>query len=91
MGPLDLLWHLLNLFGVSLLLGGLAAGGARWIWRRRFGGGPWRRQVLVASGAAAAVTLAGLLAFGRDGRMATYALMVLAVAAALGWESRRRP
>jgi hypothetical protein len=37
-----------------------------------------------------AVTLGGLLVFGRDGRMATYALMVLAGAAAVGWVGFRR-
>jgi uncharacterized membrane protein YeaQ/YmgE (transglycosylase-associated protein family) len=91
MGPLDLFWHLFNLFAVSLLFGGIATAGARWIWRRRFGTGPWRQQLLTVCGSAAAVTLAGLVAFGRDGRMATYGLMVLVVAAVLGWQGRRRP
>jgi hypothetical protein len=31
------------------------------------------------------VLVGGLLLFGRDGRMATYALMVLFSALALGW------
>jgi hypothetical protein len=35
--------------------------------------------------AAAAVVLLGLVVFGRDGRMATYAGMVLATAGALWW------
>ena len=91
MGPLDLFWHLFNLFAVSLLFGGVATAGARWIWRRRLGAGSWRRQLLWASGTAATVTVAGLVAFGRDGRMATYALMVLAVAVVLGWQGRRPP
>ena len=90
MGPLDFTWHLLNLFGISLLFGGIAASGARWIWRRRLGGCSWHRLAGLACGTAAAVTVAGLVVFGRDGRMATYAVMVLAVAAVLGWASRRR-
>ena len=38
-----------------------------------------------ASGAGLAALVAGLLLFGRDGRMATYLLLVLASAAALWW------
>ncbi|GAB1388917.1 MAG: hypothetical protein AMXMBFR78_00330 [Rubrivivax sp.] len=89
MGPLDLLWHGLGLFAVPLLFGLLAATGARLLWRRRFAARPWRRVLAAACASAAAVTLAGLLVFGRDGRMATYLLMVLAVAAVLGWLGRR--
>ncbi len=46
---------------------------------------PWRRLATVAAAAAAAVVLLGLVVFGRDGRMATYAGMVLATAGALWW------
>lgn len=90
MGPLDLFWHLFNLFAVGLLFAGVATAGAKLIWRRALATVAWRRLLLATGGAAAAVTLAGLLAFGRDGRMATYALMVVAVAAALGWAGFRR-
>ncbi len=40
---------------------------------------------VLAALAGAAVTLAGLVVFGRDGRMATYAAMVLACAFTLWW------
>lgn len=89
MGAFDLLWHLVGLFALPVLFGALAAGGARLIWRRRFAQRPWARLLLVACGAAAVVTLVGLIAFGRDGRMATYLLMVGVVAAVLGWLGRR--
>lgn len=89
MGALDLLGHVLNLFGISLLMGALAAAGARLLWRRALAAQPWTRLLAAACGSAAAVTLAGLVVFGRDGRMATYLLMVPAVAAALGWLARR--
>jgi hypothetical protein len=38
-----------------------------------------------SAGAAAAVLLAGLVVFGRDGMMATYAGMVVASAIAMMW------
>lgn len=90
MGALDLLWHLLDLFALAMLFGGVAAGGAKLLWRRRYATQPWPRLLLAACGSAAVVTLAGLIAFGRDGRMATYLLMVLAVVVMLGWLGRGR-
>ena len=90
MGPIDLFWHLCNLFAVSLLFGLLAASGAKLIWRSALDGVPWHRLAAAVSIAAMAVTLAGLWLFGRDGRMATYGLMVLGGAVALGWAGRGR-
>lgn len=89
MGPLDLFWHLANLFAVAVLFALVATAGAKLIWRRALAAVAWRRLLLATAGAAVVVTVAGLLAFGRDGRMATYALMVVAVAAALGWAGFR--
>lgn len=91
MGPIDFLLHLANLFAVSLLFGAVAAGGAKLIWRRALAGVAWPRLAAWASGAAMLVTVAGLIVFGRDGRMTTYAGMVLAGAAALAWAGFRRP
>lgn len=89
MGPIDFFWHLINLLAVPLLFALVAAGGARLLWRRRLAAVPWSR-LLAASGTAAAVAaVAGLVAFGGDGRMAGYALLVLAVAAVLGWALAR--
>ena len=90
MGPLDVAWHLLNLIAPALGLGLLSSTATKLIWRRALAAVAWRRLLLASGGAAAGVTLAGLVVFGRDGRMATYALMVLAVAAALGWTGLRR-
>lgn len=89
MGPIDFLWHLLNLLAVPLLFAGVAAGGARLLWRRRLSAVPWVRLLGASAAAAAAAAVAGLVAFGGDGRMAGYALMVLAVAAVLGWAMAR--
>ncbi|HEX5747056.1 MAG TPA: hypothetical protein VFZ09_12495 [Archangium sp.] len=90
MGPLDFFWHLTNLLAVGLLFALVATAGTKLIWRRALAAVAWRRLLRASGGAAAGVTLAGLVVFGRDGRMATYALMVLAVAAALGWTGLRR-
>jgi glucose-6-phosphate-specific signal transduction histidine kinase len=85
MGPLDAVWHLASLFLPALMLGTLAAALAKLLWRRELAGVPWRRLAVAAAAAAAAVVLLGLVVFGRDGRMATYAGMVLATAGALWW------
>ena len=89
MGAIDLFWHLGNLLALSLLFGGIAAGGAKLFWRRRLASTSWLRLTLAVAVAAGGVTLGGLLLFGRDGRMATYGLMVLAGAVALAWAGFR--
>ncbi len=85
MGPLDATNHLLNLLLPGLALAGLAAGLAKLLWRRELAALSWARLAAPAAAASAAVVLAGLLLFGRDGRMATYAGMVLACAITLWW------
>jgi hypothetical protein len=85
MGVIDLFWHLANLFAVPLLLATIAAGGARWLfWRRQLAAVPAHRLLLATCGAAMLAAVAALPLFGRDGSMAGYGLMVLAVAAVLG-------
>ncbi|MBS0449207.1 MAG: hypothetical protein JSR59_25075 [Proteobacteria bacterium] len=87
-------WHVLNFFAPALGLGAIAASFAKLVWRRELRAVRWPRLVLAAAGAAALVLMAGLVAFGRDGRMATYAGMVIATALALWWTgfaARRGP
>lgn len=92
MSPLDALWHLLNLFAPAVGTGLLAAAGAKLLWRRELASTSWRALAVSASLGAAVVTLAGLVVFGRDGRMATYGAMVVVVALTLWWRGfvRRR-
>lgn len=85
MGPLDALWHLINFFLPAIGVGLLAAAGAKLLWRRELGPVRWRRLAAWCAGAGAATLLVGLVIFGRDGRMATYAALVVASAAALWW------
>ena len=86
MGPLDAFWQVANLFLPALALGALAATLAKLLWRRELAGVPWRRLAAPASAAGAAVLLGGLLLFGRDGKTATYAALVLANAFILWWQ-----
>ena len=92
MGLIDTLWHLLNLFAPAVGVGILASAMAKLLWWRRLKLVAWTSLSLWTTGVAAVALEAGLLIFGRDGRMTTYALMVLAGAVALWWAGfgRRR-
>ncbi|WP_128000464.1 hypothetical protein [Piscinibacter defluvii] len=89
MGPLDATWHLLNFFAPALGVGLIAAALSKLVWFRELRGAPWWRLGLVASAAAAVALVAALVIFGRDGKMAGYALMLTACAAALWWTGLR--
>jgi hypothetical protein len=85
MGPLDALWHLLNFFGPALGVGCLAAVATKLLWRRELAAVSLKRLAAWACGAGTLMTVGGLIVFGRDGRMATYAAIVLGSALALWW------
>ena len=85
MGPIDALWHLLNFFAPALGVGVGASLMAKLLWRRELKGVSWGRLSAWATACGAAVLLAGLVAFGHDGKMATYGAMVMACAATLWW------
>lgn len=80
MGPIDFLLHLLGLlapaFGVAL---GVTLA-ARLVLPRRSPPLAWWAPLAINFAAGAAVTLAGLWYFGRDGKMLTYAALVVGVA-----------
>ena len=85
MGPFDALWHVLNLLAPALGLGVMAASLSKLLWRRALAAVRLRRLAAWACGAALLALLAGLVLSGHDGRMATYAAMVLASTMALWW------
>lgn len=89
MGPLDVLWHLLNFFAPAVGVAVLAASLSKLVWRRGLRTVPWRTLVVWASVAGAVVLVAGLVLFGRDGRMLTYLALVGATALALWWKGLR--
>lgn len=90
MGPIDALWHLLNLFVPAIGMGLVATGLAKLVWRRALKPVGWRTLALWISGACSMVTVAGLVLTGHDGRMSTYAGMVLATALVLWWRGLLR-
>lgn len=90
MGPLDAFWHLLNFFTPAASVGCLGAAAVKLLWRQELAGVAWRRLALWGTGAGALALVAGLALFGRDGRMATYGLLVVAVALAF-WGAGCRP
>lgn len=85
MGPIDALNHLLGFFWPALVVGGVTAGLAKLAWRNDLRAASWARLARWSAGACAVASLVGLVVFGRDGMMATYAAMVLASALALLW------
>jgi len=79
------LWHLLNLYAPAAGIGLIASLLAKLLWRGELKAAPWLRMWLWSSACAAVACTAGLIFFGRDGKMATYVAMVLAAAASLWW------
>ena len=83
MGPLDAFWHALNFFAPALGMAVLAASAAKLLWRRDLAGVGWLRLALWAALAGMTVLIGGLVVFGRDGKMVTYAALVVTTALAL--------
>jgi zinc transporter ZupT len=80
MGPIDLIFHLLS-FAVPAFAVGLAVAlGARLILPRRPDRRAWWQDTALNFVAGVGVLAAGLWYFGVDGKMYTYAALVLAVA-----------
>lgn len=89
MGPLDALWHLLNFFGPAIGVGLLAALLCKLVWRRGLKTVSFRDLAVWAIGAGALASIAGLVIFGRDGKMLTYAMLVAGTTLALWWRGLR--
>lgn len=90
MSFLDATWHLLNLFFVPVGMACLGAGVLKWLWRGDFARRSWSELAMGAAGVGVLSTLAGLWWWDRDGRMATYALMIASQAGVWTWQSQRR-
>ena len=69
---LDLLNHLANLLLPGLVTGGIAAALAKLLWRRDLATVSFWRLACFAASAGMAISIAGLVVFGSDGRMLTY-------------------
>lgn len=80
MGPLDTLNHLLNFLAPAAAMAVLMVLGARLLgWKSGAHRTTWA-QAAIQFAVGSAVLLAGLVLLGRDGKMATYAALVLACA-----------
>ena len=88
MGLLDLSLHLLSFLAPAFALALLVAFGGRLVLPRNTPPQRWWVAVAVNFAAGSAALVAGLVLFGRDGKMLTYAAVVLAVATAQWLGSR---
>ena len=80
MGPLDILNHLLNFVAPAAAMALLLVLARRLIHSRAPALLPWWWHAAVVFGAGMATLLAGLVVWGRDGKMLTYAALVVVCA-----------
>ena len=80
MGAFALFLHLLGFLAPAVFVGTAVALGARLLIGRAPQGGTWWAHSAINSVAGAVALAAGLRAFGVDGKMATYAACVAAIA-----------
>ena len=80
MGPLDALYHAVNFMAPAAALAGLLVLGGRLIRSKGALALSWRAQVAINFVVGCAVLAAGLVVWGRDGKMLTYGALVLACA-----------
>ncbi len=89
MGPLDLLNHLLNFAAPALAVGLVLAFLAPVFMKNKALARTRSTQTAINFVVGVLALLAGLLFFGRDGKMASYAALVLATATSQWWAMRR--
>ena len=89
MGPLDLFWHLANLLAPALGMALIVPTLAKLLWRDALRRAPWAALAAWVGAVSVMVLLGGLVLLGRDGRMATYATLVVASAGVLWWRGAR--
>ena len=77
---LDLFWHIANFVLPAMAMGALTAALCKLFWRRGLARTSWFTLAWQASAAGLAVLVAGLVITGHDGRMITYAGLVVACA-----------
>ncbi len=85
MDLLGALWHTLNFLAPAAGLGILSAAMAKMLWRRELRGVGLATLSAWAGGASVFASVGGLIITGHDGKMSTYAAMVVACALGLWW------
>ncbi|SEL70062.1 hypothetical protein SAMN05216359_11450 [Roseateles sp. YR242] len=79
MNPLDVVWHLCNLFIPAWAVAVLMALALKLLWRERARGMAWSSLALWGAAGGSMAALFAVLIFGRDGSMAGYGLILLGV------------
>jgi hypothetical protein len=80
MEALGLFWHLVDFVLPAALVGALSAAFCKGLWRRALARVPWFTLAWQSSAAGLAVLVLGLVLTGHDGKMGTYAALVVACA-----------
>ena len=80
MDALGLFWHIVNFVLPAVGVGAISAALCKLAWRRSLKAVPWHTLAWQSSAAGLAVLVAGLALTGHDGRVATYAALVVACA-----------
>lgn len=88
MDLLDLLNHFLNFGAPAAFIALVLVFAGRYLGGRRAGVPRWWMQWALTFAAGVAVSVAGLVVFGRDGTMATYAALVV-VCGTVQWLAMR--
>lgn len=88
--PLLGTWHLLGLAVPPLIVGGLTALFAKWLWRRELRATPLLRLGATSCTAAALGFGCCLALLRHDGGMTAYAVMTVCSALSVAWFARRR-
>ena len=94
MAALDTVFHLLSFFAPALAVACLVALARRLLMPRQSDALSWGSQAAINSVAGGLVLTAGLWYWGVDGKMATYSMLVLAIATcewacARGWRASK--
>jgi hypothetical protein len=86
---LGLLWHLANFIAPAAGVGMLSAALCKAFWRRSLARTSWFTLAWQASGSGLVVLVAGLVLTGHDGKLVTYAALVI-VCALVPWLKTNR-
>ena len=86
---LGLIWHFAHFLAPAIGVGALTAGLCKLLWRRSLSKAAWFTLAWQSSLAGGIVLVAGLLATGHDGRMGTYAALVVVCALVPWWRTVR--
>jgi len=87
MTALGLLWHLLNFIAPAVGVGALSAALCKLFWRKSLAHAPWFTLAWQASVAGVVVLVLGIVITGHDGKMATYAALVVVCALVPWWRT----